>query len=590
MAAVAVLVVAVVAGRRLWHRVVAWLHHRPALLHGRPVGLVVAGGAAAVALAALAVALAAIAGRRRRGHRRRAGGGSRGARSRRPPQRRGRPEGAGTARWASGRELAPLHLGPGAGRSGGGEGSGRVVLGTLGRRRLALERGHSLLVVGPTQSGKTSGLAVPAILEWDGPVVATSVKTDLVAATRVARERRGRVAVYDPVQVAGCARASWSPLALSTSWAGARQAAAGLCAVARTGAASGLEDGGFWYATAEKLLAPLLRAAVCGGASMTDVVRWVDTGEVGEVVLALELAGEVEALQAAMASFGREDRARSSVYTTAETVLAAFADPLVAACSSGDDVDVGSLLGGGADTLYLVAPAHEQERLQAPFVCLLRSVLDGAFTRAARAGAPLDPPLLVVLDEAANVAPLAGLDGLVATAASHGVQVVTLWQDLAQVAARYGGRAATVVNNHRAKLFCPGVSDPATLEQVSRLVGDTEVATSTTTTEPGGARSTTTGFERRPLAPADVLRRLAPGEAVLLYADLLPARLALRPYYADPALRALAAGSPAAPRRRSGGRHGCWREGRPGSRRGSWRDGGRLSGWRRRRTGRARRR
>ena len=55
-----------------------------------------------------------------------------------------------------------------------------------------------------------------------------------------------------------------------------------------------------------------------------------------------------------------------------------------------------------------------------------------------RSGRPLDPPLLVVLDEAAHIAPLPELDGLAATCASHGIQFVTVWQDLAQVRARYG--------------------------------------------------------------------------------------------------------------------------------------------------------
>ena len=82
---------------------------------------------------------------------------------------------------------------------------------------------------------------------------------------------------------------------------------------------------------------------------------------------------------------------------------------------------------------------------------------------------PIDPPLLVVLDEAANIAPLAELDGLAATCAAHGVQLVTVWQDLAQIAARYGARSATVVNNHRAKLFLAGIADPATLDHASQL-------------------------------------------------------------------------------------------------------------------------
>jgi hypothetical protein len=76
----------------------------------------------------------------------------------------------------------------------------------------------------------------------------------------------------------------------------------------------------------------------------------------------------------------------------------------------------------------------------------------------------LEPPLLVVLDEAAHIAPLPELDGLAATCASHGIQLVTVWQDLAQVRARYGSRAPTVLNNHRAKVFLPGIADPDTLD------------------------------------------------------------------------------------------------------------------------------
>ena len=101
--------------------------------------------------------------------------------------------------------------------------------------------------------------------------------------------------------------------------------------------------------------------------------------------------------------------------------------------------------------------------------------MESAFAASARAGRPLDPPLLVVLDEAANIAPLAELDGLAATCAGHGVQLVTVWQDLAQMTARYGPRAATVLNNHRGRIFLSGIADPSTLDHASHLVGDEEV-------------------------------------------------------------------------------------------------------------------
>src|SRR5207248_3320912 len=68
------------------------------------------------------------------------------------------------ATWASARQLGALTV---------RRRSGRLVLGRGHRRLVAAESRHSVLVLGPTQSGKTTGLVVPAILEWQGPVVAT---------------------------------------------------------------------------------------------------------------------------------------------------------------------------------------------------------------------------------------------------------------------------------------------------------------------------------------------------------------------------------------------------------------------------------
>ena len=63
----------------------------------------------------------------------------------------------------------------------------------------------------------------------------------------------------------------------------------------------------------------------------------------------------------------------------------------------------------GSGALYLCAPAHDQRRFQGVFVAVVKEVLDTAFGVAAARGR-LDPPLLVVLDEAAHIAPVAGLD------------------------------------------------------------------------------------------------------------------------------------------------------------------------------------
>jgi type IV secretion system protein VirD4 len=420
---------------------------------------------------------------------------------------------------------------------------GRLVIGRhvaagfhLGRSQLlATEGRHSVLVVGPTQTLKTAGLAVPSILEWQGPVVAASVKDDLLATTLPWRSGLGETWVFDPSRSTRHGSDGWSPLEMCGDWTGARRTAASLVSQAKI---SGVTDADFWYATAAKLLAPLLFAAALSGHTMADVVRWVDTRERELVESILQRSSNAQAMSAAWASFDREERLLSSVYTTAETVLEPFGDREVGRVQAEDGISVKRLLDGGCHTLYICSPSHEQARLRPLFSALVEQVLDVAYARASSTSGSLDPPLLVVLDEAANIAPIASLDALASTAASHGIQLVTVWQDLAQVHARYGERASTVVNNHRAKLFLSGISDIGTLDYVHRIAGERRLRELSVTRDPRGGRSTTWHAGREPLLGTAQVRRIPPGTGILVYGHLPPAAVAMRPWFRDSTLSA----------------------------------------------------
>ena len=200
-----------------------------------------------------------------------------------------------------------------------------------------------------------------------------------------------------------------------------------------------------------------------------------------------------------------------------------------------------TLLDGGDHTLYLCAPAHEQRRLRPLLTAVVQQIVAAVYERAAQLGGPLDPPLLLVLDECANIAPVPDLATIASTGAGQGIQLVSVFQDLAQVAAVYGrDRASTIVSNHRAKVILTGIADQTTLDYVGRLLGDEEVRMTSSTSGDEGRRSTTESMGYRSLAPANVLRQMTPGHGVLVYGHLSPARLALRPWYEDRALTRLA--------------------------------------------------
>lgn len=443
-----------------------------------------------------------------------------------------------SARWARGRDLRALRV--------GAEEGTRVRLGRRGRELFAAEERQSVIVVAPSQSGKTTGLAIPALLEWQGPVLATSIKSDLMVDSLARRSQLGEVMVFDPAQTSGAPRTRATPLHSCGTWRGAMRMAHWLAVSARAGS-GGLRESEFWYATAEKLLAPLLFAAATGGRTMESVVRWLDQGPEAsdaEVSGLLAEAGGEEAERAWIANQNREERQRSSVFTTAEIILAAFADPRVIEESAGADYTPARLLNGGKNTLYLCAPAHEQERLRTLFAAMITELLAVAYESAAATGRPIDPPLLLVLDEAANIAPIANLDEIASSGAGQGVQLLSVFQDLAQVRSRYGERAQTIVNNHRAKLFGSGISDPDTLSYVTKLVGSAEF---TQTSHSSGERTNTTSTKTyRELVGASTMRGADPDSALLLYGNLPPARLRLRPWYAEGSLRELSTGTQSA--------------------------------------------
>jgi type IV secretion system protein VirD4 len=232
------------------------------------------------------------------------------------------------------------------------------------------------------------------------------------------------------------------------------------------------------------------------------------------------------------------DRTRSSIEATAQGLLRAYRFERVLRSARGCDITADRLL-DGPSTLYLIGDAKASKLLRPILLALLSEIVDRAYQRATLAGGRLPLPLLLCLDEAGNVAPLPNLAEVASTAPSHNIQLVSIFHDLAQARSRYGRQAETVVNSHRARMLLPGVADLDTLRYFSSLAGDEEVRDTTRTTGAGGANRTT-GRRRRPLIAPEQLRQLPPGQALLLYGRIPPARVSLRMWFADRRLRRLA--------------------------------------------------
>jgi type IV secretion system protein VirD4 len=419
-------------------------------------------------------------------------------------------------------------------------------------RRAGARQGDrgAVCIIGPTRCGKTAN-TISGALEWEGPAILSSVKADFLDATLARRQTLGEVRVFDPTASTDQTGSMWSPLRDCGHVTGAQRAARALVACAPK---SGAEHMDFFRSMAENLLWPLLFAAAATGREMADVVRWVltedcpDAESSGEVASLLdELLSHkddavAKAAAAAMMSAGGvwnlPAQTRGGTYATVQTLVSGWTDPAVARSAGRCEIDLEWLLTPGqANTLYICAPIDDQSRLAAVFGGLLGDLFNQAYAKFNHVGTLR--PTLVVLDEAGNT-PTAWLPQVASTCAGIGLLLVTIWQSRAQIDAAYGRLADSVVTNHLTKLIFSGLTDASTLDWAARLLGDEEVTQRSGTWAPSGMRSTSESTVRVPLVASDVLRRMAPHEALLLHATLRPAHLRTRPWYAERALRELA--------------------------------------------------
>jgi type IV secretory pathway TraG/TraD family ATPase VirD4 len=291
-----------------------------------------------------------------------------------------------------------------------------------------------------------------------------------------------------------------------------------------------------WEDAAIRLVTTALYAGASLGAPIAEVLSWLDDvsgGRLGSALAAVP-ARDRRALQWYHSVQERPDRERGSCYSTSQKVLRPYIEQQVAASADGESFDPREFLRSGSGTLYLVAPQSEQARLSGVFTSLVMTLMtDAADIAQSRPDGRLPRPLLMMLDECANTAPIRELPQYLSTVRSMGITVVAIFQDLAQCEGRYGELASSIVNNARAVLFLSGSKDRKTLELLRDLTGRQRQRRYTQDNS-GGEQMT---FEKDEMLPVDLGRRLGPGRGVLLYEHLPPVVLRMRNCYEDRDLR-----------------------------------------------------
>jgi type IV secretion system protein VirD4 len=400
----------------------------------------------------------------------------------------------------------------------------------------------SVMLLAAPRQGKTSSVVIPWLHSWPGPALVTSIRPDVLLATAIPRRTRGPVAVMAPTgMITWPDRLSWDLASGCASFDKARARADVMVTVGKSTEASDSTDGGYFAMSATNLLAAWLHAAALSGGTARDVLRWAFDERLDDPIRILGSSScAADGTAAMLDALYRlpADTTRASLWTTAQTAVApllapAARDTFIPPPGSATDLEAFLRAGG---TCYLMADERRATAL-APVVSAFADDLIETAKQVADGlpGGRLDPPLMLALDEVANIVPLPQLPALMSFAGGTGLFVVAVLQSMAQARNRWGHDAAAMLwGAATVKLVLGGLAGED-LEEISRLAGEYRETVITWQHGQGGHSLSSALQDRKTLNPGQVRTlNAARREALVIHATTPAVKVRLTRHYEGP--------------------------------------------------------
>ena len=450
------------------------------------------------------------------------------------------------SRMGRGRDLAPIGRRQASATAArlGVQSPGLVIAKTVAGGQPLYQDWESVSVdIWGPRVGKTTSRAIPAILEAPGAVVVTSNKRDVVDATRGPRGEHGEVWPFDPQGIVGApADWWWNPLTYVTDEVKADILADVFASASRDPSA---RTDAYFEPAGQRLLANLLLAAALAQRPLTQVYLWLSDPSEDEPVGVLEDEGYPLLAAALQSVVNAPEKQRGGVYGTAQQIASFMTNREAMRWVTDDGAPAASSATGAnpwtqgrarrrefnphefvktSGTVYSLS--KEGRGSAGPIVTALTvAICEAAEEHAKRSpGGRLPVPMVAVLDEAANVCRWRELPNLQSHYGSRGICLMTIlqsWSQGVEVWGRDGMRKLWSAAN--IKVYGGGVSEVEFLSELSQLVGDFDLNT-TSVSHGRGGRATNRAVRRERVLDVADLNAMPKGRAVV-FASGAPATL-----------------------------------------------------------------
>jgi type IV secretion system protein VirD4 len=442
------------------------------------------------------------------------------------------PDDTKGARFAAPEEIARL-------RDERGMGFGHVD-GQL----LQLHTEKHVLIMASTRSGKGVTLIIPHLLRYRGSAFVLDPKGENAKATGRQRATLNQKVYYlDPFGISGKKAARFNPLSRFTPHNMEAESKALAAALFVLGEG---EKRDHWFTSGQQLLAAIIlfvyaSPGIAPGKKDLTTVRRLLLGSLKETLETMLRMDDADGLLHDLAFSFLETPAKEfgSIVSTAQRQTDILDNPAMIACLSasgaGQEVDFGEWR-RGTMTVYLCLSAPKFPVFNRWLRLVLTSALDEMTDN-------LDPPPLPVcfmLDELATLGHVQPIENAVGLAAGYGVQLICVFQDVAQMRDLYKGRWASFIGNAGVRALF-NLDDYDTAKYWSDFIGGRIVATHSQQQDNYGlSQGQNVGETMRPLlSPEEIMLRFGQGKMLVLPQGERPIVADRFAYWQDPALNGL---------------------------------------------------
>lgn len=447
-------------------------------------------------------------------------------------------------------------------RTGGGAAplafQAAMLMGSCHRMPMWLSNELHVYVNGPTRSGKTMSIVIPAIVEAPGFVLAASTRSDVILATRrfrrdgvdTARVRLKAsgdewVRVFDPEGVGqgdlGTRHdLAWTPLMGCDDEQTAIRRAQTMVGASGLDAQSGNKE---WGVSAVGYVAALLYAAAISGRSIRHCYEWSLNPQAAmraADIIRDQAPGMQVWADTVRSLEGMDPRQQAGEWFGVKNAFAVLKSPQVCArldYAPNDPrlIDPREFIRRGGTVYALCSPRRQGTAggNAGLFVALLLDTFqeacqDLAF-EATHARRKIEPPAKFVLDELSSIEQWPGLRNAITQGGGNGYQLWLVEQDRSAARDDYGADNEQLMWNNCHRILMKGSQDHDNLQETVDMIGQERLTRVERSWNAGGSLLSA-GAERSEMTDSVTKRELsllARGHAIITPVGLPPALVRL---------------------------------------------------------------